>query len=65
MQPHHVLRHPTITIGEITTLDHERLNHSVECRAFVAEALLSSAQSTEVLCRFGYGLSIKADNHSA
>ena len=52
-------------IGEITTLDHECLNHSVECRALVAEALLSSAQSTEVLGRFWYGFAIQADNHSA
>lgn len=45
-----------ITSGEVSTLAHELLDHSVESRALVvqglarlAHTLLSSAQSTEVL----------------
>lgn len=34
--------------GEVTTLEHEVGDHTVESRAGVAEALLASAESTEV-----------------
>ena len=51
----------TIASGEVTTLDHERLDHSVKARAFVvkwfprlAVALLASAQSAEVVGGFWY-----------
>lgn len=38
-----------ITLGEVSALDHELFDHSVEGGAFVAEALLASGQSSEVL----------------
>lgn len=34
-------------VGEVTTLDHEVLDDTVEGRALVAEALLASGQSAE------------------
>lgn len=42
-----------ITTGEVTTLEHEVGDDSVERRALVAEALLTSAESTEVLSGLG------------
>lgn len=35
----------TITLGEVTTLNHKVLDDTVESRALVAEALLASGQS--------------------
>ena len=35
--------------GEVTALDHEVLDDTVESRAFIAEALLAGCQGTEVL----------------
>ena len=35
----------TVMVGEVTTLDHEVLDDTVEGRALVAEALLASSQS--------------------
>jgi len=42
-----------ITTGEVATLQHELWDDSVEGRALVAEALLASAESTEVLGSLG------------
>lgn len=42
-----------IATGEVTTLEHEVGDDSVERRALVAEALLASAESTEVLSGLG------------
>lgn len=39
-----------IVIGEVASLAHEGWDHSVEGGAFVAEAFLTSAQGSEVLC---------------
>lgn len=36
----------SISIGEVTALDHELLNDTVEGRALVSEALLARSQST-------------------
>ena len=58
------LRH-TITIGEVTALDHELLDDSVEGRSLVTEALLSCAQCTEVLGRPGNGLPVETNDDSA
>lgn len=52
-------------IGEVTTLDHELLNDSVESRSLVSEALLASAESTEVLRGFGDGLAIETNDNSS
>ena len=43
----------SIVVGEISTLTHEVGDHAVESGAFIAETLLSSAESTEILSRFG------------
>lgn len=37
----------TVVVGEVTTLNHEVLDDTVEGRALVAEALLASGQSAE------------------
>jgi hypothetical protein len=39
----------TVTTSEVTTLKHKLRDHAMELGALVAEALLTSAQSTEVL----------------
>ena len=39
----------TISLREVSTLNHERLDHAVERGALIAKALLSSSQGTEVL----------------
>jgi hypothetical protein len=38
-----------VTLGEVTTLDHELLDNAVEVGALVAVALLASSKGTEVL----------------
>jgi len=38
-----------VATGEVSTLEHELGNHTVELGALVAEALLAGAESTEVL----------------
>ena len=42
-----------VVSGEVTTLEHELGDHTVEGRAGVAEALLAGAQSAEILSCFG------------
>lgn len=42
-----------VAAGEVTTLEHELGDDAVERRALVAEALLTSAESTEVLGGLG------------
>lgn len=42
-----------VATGEVTALEHEVGDDSVEGRALVAEALLASAESTEVLSGLG------------
>lgn len=41
--------HKYVSTGEITTLKHERWDHTVEFRTLVSETLLASAEGTEVL----------------
>jgi hypothetical protein len=53
-----------ITLCEISSLDHEVLDDSVECRALVSKILLSRGQSTEVLYSLGNRLSIET-HHNA
>lgn len=36
----------TIAVGEVTTLDHKVLDHTVESRALITKTLLASSQST-------------------
>jgi hypothetical protein len=42
-----------VATGEVTTLEHEVGDHTVELGAGVTKALLSGAESAEVLCSFG------------
>ena len=42
-----------VATGEVTTLEHELGDNTVERRALVAEALLTGAESTEVLGSLG------------
>jgi len=42
-----------VATGEVTTLEHELGDHTVELGAGVAEALLASAESAEVLSGLG------------
>jgi hypothetical protein len=42
-----------VATGEVTALEHELRDDAVECRASIAEALLASAKSTEVLSGLG------------
>lgn len=39
-----------ISIGKITSLDHELLDDTMESGAFVAKAFFACCQGTEVLC---------------
>ena len=52
-----------VAAGEVTTLEHELGDDAVEGRALVAEALLASAESTEVLGGLGDDIvkEVKAD----
>lgn len=54
----------SITLGEVTTLDHEVLDDTVESRALVAEALLASGQSAEVFGRLGHCLAVQSQNYA-
>jgi hypothetical protein len=55
----------TIALGEVTTLNHEVLDDSVEDRALVAKALLAGGESSEVLDGLRDGLAVEANNNSA
>ncbi|KAI6766220.1 hypothetical protein HG530_007290 [Fusarium avenaceum] len=50
----------TVTLGEITALDHEVLDDTVESRALITEALLASGQSAEVLSGLRDSLAVEA-----
>lgn len=52
----------TIALGEVTTLDHEVLDDTVESRALIAEALLAGSQSAEVLSSLGHRLAIQSQH---
>jgi hypothetical protein len=45
-----------VASGEVTTLEHEVGNDTVELGAGVAKALLAGAESAEVLYRLGYDI---------
>lgn len=54
-----------VATGEVTTLKHELRDNTVEGRALVAEALLASAQSTEVLGGLGNDAVVKLEVDAA
>ena len=53
----------SVVVGEVTTLQHELGDHTVEDAALVAKALLSRAQGAEVLGGLGDigGVELKGD----
>lgn len=55
----------TVALGEVTTLDHEVLDDTVEGGTLVAETLLASGQGAEVLSGLGGGLAIQANDDAA
>lgn len=55
----------TITIGEITALDHELFDDSVESRSLVTEAFVPCAQNTEVLSGLGDRPPVETNHNSA
>jgi len=50
-----------IATGEVTTLEHELGDDTVESRALVAEALLAGAESAEVLGGLGDDIVVKVE----
>lgn len=58
---------PTCSISprEITALEHELRNDAMEFAAFIAEALLACAESTEVLSRFGNHVVVEVEFDAA
>lgn len=55
----------TVTLGEVTALDHEVLDDTVESRALVTEAFLASGQSAEVLSGLRDSLAVEAHDDTA
>jgi len=55
----------TITTSEVSALNHELLDDSVERRSFVAEALFAGCKSSEVLRSLGDGLAIETHDNPA
>ena len=55
----------TIAIGEISTLNHERFDNSMEGRAFVAKTLLSRSKSPKILSGLGCRLAVETNHNSA
>lgn len=51
-------------VGEVSSLDHEVCDNTVEGRLFISEALLSSGQRSEVLSGLRDGLAVKT-HHNA
>lgn len=47
------------------TLDHERLNHTVELRALVAEALRAGSELSEVLSSLGNDVTEKTEHNTS
>eukprot|EP00331_Platyophrya_macrostoma_P012537 CAMPEP_0176432520 /NCGR_PEP_ID=MMETSP0127-20121128/15443_1 /TAXON_ID=938130 /ORGANISM="Platyophrya macrostoma, Strain WH" /LENGTH=190 /DNA_ID=CAMNT_0017814707 /DNA_START=85 /DNA_END=655 /DNA_ORIENTATION=- len=54
-----------VEVGEVASLAHEALDHTVEDAAGIAEALLAGAQSAEVLSGLGARISEQLHRHAA
>ena len=54
-----------VATGEVTTLEHELGDHTVELGAGVAEALLAGAESAEVLSSLGDSLIVEGEVDAA
>lgn len=64
-QIHTGLSSGTITLCEVTSLDHEVLDDTVEGRTLITVALLTSSQSPEVLGGYRSCLSIETNDNTA
>lgn len=54
-----------VALGEVTALDHELLDDTVEGRTFISESLLPGRESAEVLSGLGDGLAVKTHDDTA
>jgi len=54
-----------VVVGKVAALAHEVRDNAVEGAALVAESLLASAQSTEVLSRLGYNVASQFHDDAA
>jgi len=54
-----------VATGEVTSLEHELGDHTVERRALVALALLSVAELSEVLGSLGNNISVEVEVDAA
>lgn len=50
-----------VATSEVTTLEHEFWDHTVELGVLVAEALLSGAEGTEVLGGLGHDIIVESE----
>jgi hypothetical protein len=55
----------TVTLGEVTTLEHEAGDDTVEGRASVAKTILASAKFTEIPCRFWHDIVVEFEDDPA
>ena len=60
-----VYRVTNVATREVTALDHEVLDDTVESRALITEALLAGSKSAEVLSGLGDGLAVETDHNAA
>lgn len=54
-----------VTTGEVTALEHKVRDDAMKGRTFIAEALLASAEGSEVLSSFGDHLIVKQELKAA
>lgn len=54
-----------ITLGKVSTLDHESLDDTVEGRPLISKVLLASRQCSEVLGCLGHSLAIQTHHDAA
>jgi hypothetical protein len=52
-------------VGEVSTLDHEILNDTVEGRTLVSKVFLARRQRSEVLNGLGHGLAVQTHHDAA
>ena len=54
-----------VTTGEVTTLEHERRNNTVETRSCITEAVLACRQFAEVLRRLWDDIIVELEDDAA
>lgn len=65
LRSHTGLSSGTIALGEVTTLDHEVLDDTVEAGTLITETLFASCQSSEVLGCQRSGLAVEAHDDAS